>query len=66
MGDEIIGYGKVDNPIILNNINELRVDIGRTHANMGALEKSMVELYPEEAWVVRKRLPEYRDSDEDY
>ena len=53
MGDEIIGYGKVDNPIILNNINELRVGIGRTHAKGEAVDKLIGWMYPEEAVAMR-------------
>lgn len=63
MGDEIIGYGKVDNPIILNNINELRaLSIGGTHAKGGALDELMGELYPEKAAAMRRLAV---DSDED-
>ena len=64
MGDEIIGYGKVDNPIILNNINELRdLSIGGTHAKGGALDELMGEMYPEEAAAMRALAA--NDSDED-
>ena len=66
MGDEIIGYGKIDNPIILNNINEFRIRIGGTHAKGGALDELMGELYPEEAAAMRRLAASDSDDDSDY